>query len=303
MKLTRFDKLEVAIRLIGGTKVSAALVRALSTGTKDVSPDDLITGEQGIYYLTDEGVLTRVIVNVVDKNIRGRYFKPEWRAFVEKAEYEAETLVEGLHRYHLVRCNTIERAENEGWRDKYKMSHRRDGRFFYRFIADDKVHRESKDQRLHFCMNCLRRLAEAGIVPAGIEKGDFEPRMFFDYAEANEVTGLKEGGEYAEHSVPNKYAKDWRLIAQRLKEKRGFRCEESDCLHPDLSAPNLRRFLHAHHVDMDKSNNNFSNLQLLCIGCHAEQPGHSHMKGTRDYKEYQFLVGGQAISGQRRAAV
>ena len=286
MKFTRFDKLELAIRELGGSKVSAEFVKALSLGELDANPEDLISGDAGIYYLSPEGALTRVIIHIVDKDIRGPYFNAKLRQLIYNGQFDDDALVEQLHKFHLVRCRTIESAETGGWRDRYKMSNRRDGRFYYRFISDSDVYKELVDQRLYICMNCLHRIADAGVIPHGMQKQQFVPKIFFEYTDADEMVGIGEYGEYGSQSVPNKYAKDWPLIAKSLKKKKGFQCEGLDCPHRDLSAPAMRKYLHAHHKDLDKSNNDFSNLEALCVYCHANEPNHSHMKGTRQYREY-----------------
>lgn len=290
MKFTRFEKLELAIQELGGSKVSREFVKALSRGEVDVNSEDLISGDAGIYYLSPAGALTRVIIHIVDKDIQGRHFNTELRRLIDKGQFDDDSLVESLHKFHLVRCSTIERAESERWRDRYKMSNRRDGRFYYRFISDSDVYKELTDQRLFICMNCLSKITDAGVIPRGMHKQQFVPKIFFEYADADKMVGIEERGEYGSQSVPNKYAKDWRLIADNLKKNKGFQCEGVDCPHRDLSAPAMRKYLHAHHKDLDKSNNDFSNLEALCVYCHANEPNHSHMKGTRQYKEYSDFV-------------
>lgn len=290
MKLTRFENLEAAIRSLGGSKVTAELVKAFNTGTKDVDPDDIIVGDFGIYWLSDEGVLTKVVVHIVDKSLSGSYVRSELVDLVNRAEFEDESLIPDLHKYHLVRCNTLERAENEGWRDKYKMSNRQDGRFFYRFVKDGQVKVTREDQRLFVCKNCLADVISTGFVAPGTTRDTFEPGKFLDTEEGGEFVGLDEQGEFAEHSLPNMYADDWRAIARTLKRKKKYRCEGADCPSRDLSSPKLRRYFHAHHKDMDKSNNRFSNLEALCIHCHAHQPGHEHMLSSKDYRDYLSII-------------
>lgn len=40
-------------------------------------------------------------------------------------------------------------------------------------------------------------------------------------------------------------------------------------------------------LDSQKFNNKESNLQVLCLACHAEQPNHSHMKNS-EYEEFKI---------------
>jgi len=297
MNITRFENFEAAIRLLGGTKVPAELIRALELGVKDVRPEDIVVGDHGIYYLSDDGILTRVLVNIVDKTLSRRYMSADQLAMVESGDFDNDELVESLHKYHVLRCKTLENAEKHGWRDKYKMSHRSDGRFYYRFLENNQVFEERKDQRLYVCKNCLSAAAAAGLVDASVERESFEAGEFLDADDGQNTIGLREQGEFAEQSVPNKYVQDWRLIANMLKHKKKYRCEGLGCPNRDLGSSKLRRFLHAHHRDMDKANNVFSNLEALCVYCHAQQPGHDHMKSSADYLSYRRLLRSTAGGG------
>jgi len=290
MEVTRFENFEAAIRLLGGTKVPPELVEALQLGVKDARPEDVIAGHDGVYYLSDDGILTRVLVNIVDKAITRRYMSPAQFGLFEKAQFEDDDLVESLHKYHFLRCKTLENAEKHGWRDKYKMSHRTDGRFHYRFLEKNEIRAERQNQRLYACKNCLSAAIANGTIDASVERETFEPHELLQPDEGNKTIGLPEQGEFAEQSVPNKYARDWRLIANALKRKKKYRCEGLGCPNRDLSNQGLRRFLHAHHRDMDKTNNAFSNLEALCIYCHAQQPGHDHIKSTSDYRSYLGIL-------------
>jgi hypothetical protein len=48
-----------------------------------------------------------------------------------------------------------------------------------------------------------------------------------------------------------------------------------------------RKFLHAHHIDADKSDNHSSNIKLLCIRCHALEFQHAHVKENPDYSRFR----------------
>jgi uncharacterized protein len=64
-----------------------------------------------------------------------------------------------------------------------------------------------------------------------------------------------------------------------------YRCEQVDC-GIDLSAPTVQRFLHAHHIDADKSDSHPLNIKLLCIRCHALQFQHAHVRENPDYSVF-----------------
>jgi hypothetical protein len=84
------------------------------------------------------------------------------------------------------------------------------------------------------------------------------------------------GGDFGEHAA----------AAMALAQHRCTGC----CI--DLSAPELRRFLHVHHREVVKYDNPLSELVVLCIGCHANQPGHDLMRALLDFSEFSVLARG-----------
>ena len=90
-------------------------------------------------------------------------------------------------------------------------------------------------------------------------------------------------------SIPNCYQQDWNKIAAEYKKKVNYQCEDPLCRFSDLSNSAMRRYLHCHHVNMDKTDNNFSNLKAFCLECHAKQPNHGHMQNSQ-YRKYVELV-------------
>ncbi|WP_107818437.1 HNH endonuclease [Nitrosomonas eutropha] len=54
----------------------------------------------------------------------------------------------------------------------------------------------------------------------------------------------------------------------------------------DFSAPSKRKWLHVHHINGLKHDNNKSNLAVLCISCHAQQPNHEHMINNAGYRKF-----------------
>ena len=84
------------------------------------------------------------------------------------------------------------------------------------------------------------------------------------------------GGDFGEHAA----------TAMALAQYRCTRCGI------DLSAPELRRFLHVHHRGVVKYDNPLSELVVLCIGCHANQPGHELMRALLDFSEFSVLARG-----------
>lgn len=71
------------------------------------------------------------------------------------------------------------------------------------------------------------------------------------------------------------YTRNWPKVARREKEKAGWRCQDRDC---DKDCSNAKQDLHVHHKNGVKSDNVSDNLEVVCRTCHAQKPGHGHMK-------------------------
>lgn len=287
MDFTRFEKLRRAVELLGASQVVARLEKQLVGKGIDVDdPERIITGDNGIYYITPEGVLTRVLIHIVDKQIGDRY-GAIIADLVRRRDFDTEELIKNIHRYHLVKCKTIGKAENEGWKTKYKMSRRRAGRFFYRFIDGNRVI-ESDQQRLLPCMNCLADINQ--ILGRRYTVSNFVPDELLG-DEAFIAYGLPRAGELADFSKPNSYSEDWAEISRRYRSLAKYQCQDPSCPAPDLSSIQYKKYLHVHHVSQDKSDNAYTNLRALCIYCHARQPNHASMKQLSVYREYSRLRG------------
>ena len=65
------------------------------------------------------------------------------------------------------------------------------------------------------------------------------------------------------------YPSNWDQIATDLKNRRDWKCEE--CGFSYLGSA----LIQVHHIDQDKSNNEISNLQVLCAKCHGLKHGTS----------------------------
>jgi hypothetical protein len=40
-----------------------------------------------------------------------------------------------------------------------------------------------------------------------------------------------------------------------------------------------------------KNENDRQNLQVLCLGCHADEPQHAHLKKLAEYREFERKFG------------
>jgi len=289
MDLTKFGNLQNIIASLGADPVDVELNKVLLGDGIDVDPNQVVVGETGLFYLDPRGVVTRVLLYIVNKNIgwhKGDKGK-NIRNMVALKDFDNSDLVVACHKYHILNCSTLEQAHIHGWKDKYKAAKRLDGTFFYRFLDHQTVLQEVRNQPLDVCGNCLRLLNQM-TDNQYIKKG-FVPDNFFSLS----LEGLNKGVEVNPDCPPppNIYAPDWQDISVKYRKMKGYQCEGENCPHRDLSAKNLRQYLHCHHVDREKQHNTFFNLKSLCVYCHSKQPQHGHMQNSNHLTKYLFQIG------------
>ncbi|HEX4045744.1 MAG TPA: HNH endonuclease signature motif containing protein [Gammaproteobacteria bacterium] len=194
-----------------------------------------------------------------------------------------------LPRFHISYCKTLEEMTNIGRWARYVVSHRDDGYFQVCINNSD-----YKSEILNVCQFCLEtlnwsdfsihrlRTSERKKIVMTFSISDFfikYPKSLFSITPT-----------YTSDTAPsNAYTNDWPIISERLKEEREYRCDSASCA-ITLSGKD-KRYLHVHHKNGVRNDNSKSNLEVLCIRCHAKEPLHVHMKSMPAYKEFILKFG------------
>lgn len=175
------------------------------------------------------------------------------------------------YKFHLAQCSTLTQMQREGRYGRYVVTNRKDGKFIVNLIRKDSHEPPERIERaLSVCKNCLSML------DLHVRPEEFSLKKFFQ-TKTSRITALPRHNEV---SAPiNTYRDNWRAVAREVKEHAHWQCEECR-----TSFAEYRELLHVHHVDGDKTNNRYENLRPLCTACHADQPGHEHMKATPGYR-------------------
>lgn len=188
-----------------------------------------------------------------------------------------------LPKYHISYCHALDRMRRQRRFERYVVANRDDGMFLVNLMHESE---RSRVLPLNVCQYCLAQLAWNGF---GSELSRQE-RM--EYVRAFSLTEfftryprdlISVAAKYTSDTAPlNEYTEDWPDVSERTKREVGYRC--SSCsLQLKLR---FSRFLHVHHKNGLKYDNSPTNLEVLCIGCHAEEPLHAHMKAMPEYLEF-----------------
>ncbi|UMO87473.1 hypothetical protein HP572_19600 [Pectobacterium sp. PL64] len=184
-----------------------------------------------------------------------------------------------LPKYHLANCRKLKEMWGNNKSGRYVVATRSDGLFIIKSRNIDKTEWVTREEKLNVCKCCLDELNWKNYSKKYRDRENiystFDLKEFFSVYPNSATT------YHAEHNditAPiNDYSKDFNIISKQYRESVKWRCEMCDI---NLERRDLNKFLHVHHRDGQKNNNNKNNLQALCIECHSNQNNHGHMKNT-----------------------
>ena len=190
---------------------------------------------------------------------------------------------EEMPRYHLGYCHTLEMMYRNKRSERYVVANSNSGLFQVNVI-DGAV--RSKLVALNVCQNCLGSISWKGFDMQqprphrrGLVPSFTLPEFFEKYP--RDLTANKPS--HTSDTAPlNNYTSDWTEISARTKRNRGFCCGKCGTTLVQTDA----KFLHVYHRNVQENDNRDENLVVLCVGCHAEEPMHGHMKRLPDYKVF-----------------
>lgn len=195
-------------------------------------------------------------------------------------------------RYHVAFCKTLEDMQKNSRFGRYVLANRDNGVFKVNFINGG----GEKDIELDVCQNCLRHLRWNGF-SLSLDRDSRElivskfTLLEFFKKYPKDLISVKP--KYNTDTAPtNDYPPDWQEISNSIKLKRGYVCEQCS-----LNLRDNQRFLHAHHINGLKNDCRPENIKLLCIGCHAAEPMHGHMKAMPEYTTFMKIYHRRRIQG------
>lgn len=162
----------------------------------------------------------------------------------------------GKPRFHIRECQVIKSfMESGGFKREYRKANTK----IVRVIDMDDYDRDKDISDLPLCGYC-RNMA-----------------LVHDMTTRDFVEILEQANQASADDIRSMdvdifgYTRDWESISKAVRESKEYTCEECGL---KMENPFDYQYMHTHHKDGNKLNNNPSNLECVCVYCHAHKPGH-----------------------------
>lgn len=165
----------------------------------------------------------------------------------------------GLPKYHLVECSTIQSFKEKGWFNKYyNWSNTKRVTISERFSKPQVLY---EDEVLSLCGNCKTKLLENG------QKIFKNTEDFYNSLELDQKKKVEKPSENTDiFGRPF----NWQKISTTYKKSVDYTCESCGFGGSDLESNYDKRFIDTDHITgWDLTNTDESNLMCLCKLCHA----------------------------------
>lgn len=172
-------------------------------------------------------------------------------------------------KFHLTKCQTIQQFISDGkFKVRYDWSNSN-----VNDLIDKTTGEVYADVVLELCSYCRKKIID-----------DIEDTE--DFHQTIDTTDFED--KKVEIDVFG-YTKDWNKISRQYRS-----WVDNTCEHCGIEVRNGydKKFLHVHHIDGDKINNNYSNLECLCILCHSfvDETHENNFKNRRMSMELRMFV-------------
>jgi hypothetical protein len=273
IQLPDFSELTGSVKEIWQENKFSDEVTTLKTTGKSITLNEAVINETGIYTVLSDGTIKKVLL------------------------YSSEAIINPLEKepprepkFHLFRCETLNPhlSPLPGQPiKKFNITTRKDSKFYFvvrkKLVEGGEQIEEIFDKPIQVCGFCLKIYIKMNENSSLINAENFNPAEYLQKDHGKFPIAFK----FDFDTVPGVYKTSWQAISDFYKNKKKYVCEK--CLIA-LNEGFLHKFLNIHYIEKKIEFIRIDRIKNLCVLCHAEEPGHSHIKKTTDYESFKRYV-------------
>lgn len=266
MKLNTFKDIrnlanQMELGIVGKTELIAFSTKGLHTTLDDIFNSDT----EELFTVLKDGSVHKTLV----------YISERPQSYIDRGW--------ALPKFHMFNCTTMKDMRIKKKGDRYHKAAKLDGIFGLNIVQENGT-KKYVEEHLKVCKNCLN-------VYNKYYKDDVKEETFIlkEYLNKPMMEWKPLITEEEDMTViPRFYARNWKQISDAMKKQKNYTCQEC---YTKLDG-DMKQYLHTHHVDANPGNNDQGNLKVVCIGCHAEEHNHGHIKSSPAYIRYDEIMNG-----------